>query len=221
MRKIIAIDGPSGVGKSSVSRQLAARLGWTYLDTGAMYRAVTLAWLEAGAKPTLLENHSWLTKQALDMNTAGVMLNDRDVSQLIRSERVTARVSEVASAAEVRQVLTTMQREIGNRRPCVLDGRDIGTVVFPDAFFKVFLQASDEVRAHRRWLQLGGPDCDTAYQTVLSDLLRRDRSDSSRVLAPLRQAEDAMVLDTDDYDEPTVILLLEQEALKRLARWRS
>ena len=220
MRSVIAIDGPAGVGKSSVSRRLAEALGWTYLDTGAMYRALTLAWLEAGGSEELLADADWIAGRNLDMAEDRVLLDGRDVSEAIREARVNAQVSLVAAAPKVRANLTAMQRRIGDRRPCVLDGRDIGTVVFPDAFFKVFLTASDEVRARRRWLQEGGEQGQHDLAEILADLRRRDQIDSSRALAPLRQAPDALAVDTDDLDEDGVLALLREEAQKRLEKTR-
>ncbi len=217
MSDVIAIDGPSGVGKSSVSRALATRLGWTYLDTGAMYRTVTLAWLEAGADARLLADAAWIAALELDFEETRILLGGREVGEAIRGTAVTAAVSQVAASPLVRAHLTHMQRAIATRRPCILDGRDIGTVVFPQAFFKVFLTASPEVRAHRRWLQLGGEQAGQTLAEVLSDQIARDAADSSRSTAPLRQAEDAFLVDSDRYDERQVVDLLEAEARRRLA----
>lgn len=216
MSDVIAIDGPSGVGKSSVSRALAARLGWTYLDTGAMYRTVTLAWLEAGAEPALLDDAAWLGTLELDFQETRILLGGREVGEAIRSATVTGAVSRVAASPTVREHLTRMQRAVATRRPCILDGRDIGTVVFPQSFFKVFLTASPEVRAHRRWLQLGGEQANQALAEVLADQIARDAADSSRSTAPLRQAEDAFLVDTDRHSQNEVVDLLEAEARRRL-----
>ena len=216
MKQIIAIDGPSGVGKSSVSKQLAKALGWTYLDTGATYRAVTLAWLRSDRKVERLADGAWLAGLDIDFREGAVYLNGEDVSQAIRTEEVTAQVSLVSAQPGVRTDLTRLQRKIGNLRPCILDGRDIGTVVFPDAFLKVFLTAGEAVRARRRWAQLGGERSGRNFEQVLEDQRVRDRKDASRSLAPLKKADDAWELDTDTYDQDQVAALIEREARRRL-----
>ena len=154
---VIAIDGPSGVGKSTTAQRIAAELGWLYLNTGSMYRAVTLAWLQAGAEPDRFRDVAWLKQLEIDFDQAGsIRLAGQAVAEEVRSARVAAEVSMVSADPEVRRISTEQQRRIGLSRPSILDGRDIGTVVFPDAFLKIFLVASEKVRAHRRWLQLGG-----------------------------------------------------------------
>jgi cytidylate kinase len=215
--KIVAIDGPGGVGKSSVAKQLASRLpGWFYLDTGAMYRAITWAWLEAGASPALLSDKTWIAGMNLRIDGESIDMNGHDISTAIRTREVTAGVSEVSAAPRIRANLTKMQRMIGLRNPCVVDGRDIGTVVFPNAMLKVFLQASPEVRARRRWLQLGGEKTDISIQELVADLQRRDTYDSTRSCAPLKPADDAWILNTDLYDQAGVTDLILKEALNRL-----
>lgn len=216
MDKVIAIDGPSGVGKSTVSKGLAKCLGWTYLDTGAMYRTVTQAWLSQGAEPDLFRKEEWLKTLDPDFLEDRVLLNGEDVSQAIRTPEVTASTSLVSADPTVRRLLTNLQRRMAGRRPCILDGRDIGTVVFPQSFFKIFLTASPEIRARRRWLQMGGEQSATSLETVLNDQLERDRKDSSREVAPLRQAEDAFVFDTGDLTQDQVVEALHREALIRL-----
>jgi len=213
---VVAIDGPSGVGKSTLARRLAERLGWTYLDTGAMYRAVTVAWLRDGAVEARLRDTEWLRSLRLDIDHDRVLLDGEDVGTAIRDLETTRRVSQVAAEPAVRRRLTELQRRIGALRPCVLEGRDIGTVVFPDAFFKVFLTASDQVRAHRRWLQMGGPNSGMAEQDVLADQQARDRKDSERSTAPLKRAEDAMTVETDRLDENQALDLLYRETVRRL-----
>ncbi len=217
MIPVIAIDGPSGVGKSSVARKLAGKLGWTYLDTGAMYRAATLAWLQAGRNASCLTDQVWL--QALDLAVDGpsITLYGEDVAEAIRSPEVTRSVSQVSAAPLVRRRLTEMQRRLGARAPSVLEGRDIGTVVFPDAFFKVFLTASDEVRAKRRWLQIGGERSGRTLAQVLAEQQIRDKKDSQRAVAPLRRAEDAFQLETDRLTEDRVVASLRKEVERRLA----
>lgn len=216
MEKVIAIDGPSGVGKSTVSRGLATKLGWTYLDTGAMYRTVTHAWLLDGAQPDLFRQETWLKNLDPDFNEDRVLLNGKDISKAIRTPEVTASTSLVSADPTVRRLLTNLQRRIASRRPCILDGRDIGTVVFPNAFFKVFLTASPQIRAERRWLQMGGESSGVSLQSVLNDQLERDGKDSSRQVAPLRQAEDAFVFDTGGHSQDEVVEALFREASIRL-----
>jgi len=217
MQNVIAIDGPSGVGKSSVSKFLAKALGWTYLDTGAMYRAVTLAWLRHGQTDALLTNDTWLQGLDLDFAEGKMLLQGARVGTAIRSPEVTRLVSKVAAVPNVRETLTRLQRQIASRKPCVLDGRDIGTVVFPDAFLKVFLTAAPKVRAQRRWLQLGGHESNMSLEEVLADQLERDRQDSERETAPLVKAEDAWVVETDTLAQDQVVKHILSEAKRRLA----
>jgi len=213
---IIAIDGPSGVGKSSVAKDLAKRLrGWQYLDTGAMYRAITLAWLQADKKDAFLHDIEWLGKIHLQIDGSRVLLNQHDVSNEIREREVTRNASQVAASPEVRRELTRMQQEIGANGSFIVDGRDIGTVVFPYAFLKVFLIASAQVRAKRRWLQLGGPDAGISVDELVEDIQRRDTLDSNRATAPLKAAEDAWHLDTDPLDQAAVTQRILQEAVER------
>lgn len=194
---LIALDGPSGVGKSTTAKAVAQELGWQYLDTGAMYRATALAFLRAG---TGLEDG-----EALERVLAGLrirqdgtreFLGAEDVSEAIRGPEVTARVSPVAAHARVREVLVEQQRRIAAGGGWVVDGRDIGTVVFPDACCKVFLTASVQVRARRRAMELAAKGAPQPLEVVAADLERRDLLDSTRAVAPLRKAEDAWELDS-------------------------
>lgn len=202
--RVLAIDGPAGSGKSTTAAAVAERLGLPHVESGALYRAVTLAGLDAGAElggqrlvalarslPIRLD----LTDTGFRPAIAGV-----DVSQEIRSTRVTAQVSEVSALPEVRQWVNEEVRAAVARHPrgAVLDGRDIGTVVFPDAVLKVFLVADPAVRARRRLLQDGRASDADAVAREVEELERRDAYDSTRAVAPLRQAADAMVLDTSD-----------------------
>lgn len=214
--KVIAIDGPSGVGKSTVAKALAKRLNWTYLDTGATYRAVTLAWLEAGREEGLPSQSTWLRQLAVDFQAGDILLQGRVVNDAIRSAEVTANASFISAQAAVRAFLTDLQRRIAGERPCVLDGRDIGTVVFPRAFLKVFLTADDAVRAERRWRQLGAEAANESLDEILTALKERDRKDSTRALAPLKPATDAWQLATDKLSQTEVIDAIEDEARRRL-----
>ncbi len=199
---IIAIDGPAGAGKSTVAKILAKKLGFLYLDTGAMYRALTLKALETGTgicDEKAMEELAKATR--IDLRERGeglaVLLDGKDVSLAIREPRVSARVSDVAKIPGVRQVMLAAQRSLGHSRDCILDGRDIGTVVFPDADFKFFIDASGEERVNRRFkdfekLNIQG----VSREQVARDLQNRDRIDSTRACAPLKRAEDAIYIDT-------------------------
>ena len=196
---LIAIDGPSGVGKSTTARRVASRLDWQYLDTGAMYRAAALAVLRAGLS---LEDRPGLERllSRLDLAQEGtrIFLAGEDVSEAIRSQEVTRGVTPVSADARVREVLVEQQRRIGSSGRWVVDGRDIGTVVFPDACCKIFLTASPEARARRRFLELQAKGQSPVLEDVLADQARRDQADSTRAVAPLRRAEDAAELDSSD-----------------------
>jgi cytidylate kinase len=204
---VVALDGPSGTGKSTVARRLAARLGARYLDTGAMYRAVTLAVLRAGVAP---DDAAAVTAVAsrvdLEVGTDPehplVRLDGADVAAEIRSAPVTAAVSAVSAVAEVRRLMVARQRALIGDGGIVVEGRDIGTVVCPDARPKVYLTASPRVRAERRAGELGpGTDLDA----VAADIERRDRLDSSRPTSPLQRADDAIELDTTGLDIDAVV----------------
>jgi len=202
--RVVAIDGPAGTGKSSVSKLLAEKVGASYLDTGAMYRAVTLAVLDAGVA---LDDPAGIAKvaQAADIKlipnadgSSTVLLDGRDVSGPIRTEHVTSAVSAVSAVPEVRTKLVALQRENAEGRFVVVEGRDIGTVVFPSADVKIFLTATPEARAERRHKQNLDAGRESDYDAVLASVNRRDHLDSTRAVSPLRAAEDAVVVDTSD-----------------------
>lgn len=208
---VVAIDGPAGTGKSSVSRGLARALGARYLDTGAMYRMVTLAVLRANVDPTDADAVGQIGSNAemsVDYNPAGdrYFLAGQDVSGEIRGDEVTRTVSAVSSVPTVRTRLVGLQRAMaegpGN---VVVEGRDIGTVVLPDAPVKIFLTASAETRARRRNDQNVAAGLPDDYEVVLADVRRRDHLDSTRAVSPLRAAADAVVVDTSDMTEEQVI----------------
>jgi CMP/dCMP kinase len=204
---VLALDGPSGTGKSTVARRLAQRLGAKYLDTGAMYRAATLAVLEAGVPVDDPDQVDAVVRGArievaTDPARPQTSLNGRRVDGQIRSAEVTAAVSAVSAIASVRQVLVAQQRELIGDGRIVVEGRDIGSVVWPSARPKVYLTASARVRALRRAAELG-PESDLA--SVDADLQRRDRLDSSRPASPLTQAGDAVELDTTDLGIDQVV----------------
>jgi len=194
---VIALDGPSGVGKSTTAKAVAQALGWQYLDTGAMYRATALALRRAGVG---LEDREGLERALaglrIQQRGAREFLGDEDVSDAIRSPEVSRMVTPVSADARVREVLVDQQRAIAGTGGWVVDGRDIGTVVFPDACCKVFLTASVDVRARRRALELEAKGTPQPLAEVAADIERRDRADSTRAVAPLRKAGDAVELDS-------------------------
>ncbi|MDL2253349.1 (d)CMP kinase [Ruminococcaceae bacterium OttesenSCG-928-I18] len=197
----IAIDGPSGAGKSTLSRALAKKLGLLYVDTGAMYRAVGLAALRAGA-PTKNADavESLLPHTEVSLRHLGgaqqVFLNGEDVSKTIRAEEVSMAASDVSAHPAVRAFLLDTQRRLAKENDVIMDGRDIGTVVLPKAELKIFLTATAEDRAQRRYEELLAKGMQADYQKVLEDVKQRDYNDSHRAAAPLKKAEDAVELVT-------------------------
>ncbi|WP_295421840.1 (d)CMP kinase [uncultured Subdoligranulum sp.] len=201
----VAIDGPSGAGKSTLARRLAADLGYVYVDTGAMYRAIGLYASRQGAD---LHDEAavaaLLPQIRLDIRlvdgTQHVYLNGEDVSEAIRAEAIGMAASAVSAHGAVRAFLLETQRSLAAGQNVLMDGRDIGTVVLPHATVKIFLTASPEARARRRCLELRQKGKDADYETVLADIRRRDEQDTNRPIAPLRQAEDAIRIDTSEID---------------------
>lgn len=214
-KNIITIDGPSGAGKSTISKLLAAKLKYTYLDTGAMYRVVGLQVKRAGLDLEVREEREKLGPllAALDLTLAPgeegretrAFLNGEDVSDAIRTPEMSMVASRVSAQAEVRRKLTEMQRTIGNNGTIVAEGRDMGTVVFPDALHKFFLDASPEKRAKRRQIQLAENGQKVEFQEILDQIQKRDADDSSRALAPLKPAEDAVIVDSSEMSIEEVI----------------
>ncbi|MBN1429680.1 MAG: (d)CMP kinase [Anaerolineae bacterium] len=210
----IAIDGPAASGKSTLAHALANKLGYLYLDTGVMYRAVTLAALRSGID---LADEPALTRLAetveidvvaptvADGRDCTIYLDGEDVTLGLREAEVDAGVSIPSAYAGVRQALSQKQRRIGERRRVVMAGRDIGTVVMPDADLKIYLDASAEARARRRWLELQAGNRSDSYDDILAGVRRRDEIDSRRAVAPLRPADDAIILDTTEMDAPAVL----------------
>lgn len=197
---IIAIDGFSSCGKSTLAKTLAKQLGFTFIDTGAMYRAVTLYLIEnevdfqdTNALKQALENIDIEIKKQGEENH--FFLNGKDVSEAIREMYVSEKVSEVSALPEVRETLVRQQQKMGAEGKVVMDGRDIGTVVFPDAHLKIFMTASPEVRAQRRYEELRGKGEEVTLEEVRQNLNHRDQIDTTRAVSPLRQAEDAVLLD--------------------------
>lgn len=200
---VIAIDGPAGAGKSTVAQLAARRLGYVYIDTGAMYRAVTWAALEKGINPANQQDIAVMTRNLpISLKYVGeqlkVYVDGRDITEDIRTPRVSRMVSEVAQIAAVRGAMLELQRDMAKSGGVVMDGRDIGTHVLPDADVKVFLTASIEERARRRWLELKAKGFDTDFEQLKSEIAQRDKTDSERAIAPLRQAADAVFVDTSN-----------------------
>lgn len=194
-RKInIAIDGPAAAGKSTISKHVARHFNYIYIDTGAMYRAVTLHTLQNGMET--LEHLSDLSIRLTPLPDQRVFINDNDVTDKIRSIEVNQNVSRVSSLEIVRSHLVRMQREIAEDKGVVMDGRDIGTTVLPDSELKIFMSASPEVRAARRFIEEQKKGVDIDIKTLTAQIRSRDEQDINRELSPLRQAEDAVFLDT-------------------------
>ena len=194
---IIAIDGPAGSGKSTIAKLVALELGFEYLDTGAMYRMVTLRLVN---KKISLEDIRSIEKELknmkIDILNNRFFLNNVDVTDEIRTPIVSENVSKVAKIKEIRYKMVELQREISKSKNTILDGRDIGTVVFPNAQLKVFLVASSEERAKRRVKEFESKGINISYQEVLDEIIKRDKMDSTREESPLLQAEDAVLVDT-------------------------
>lgn len=201
----VAIDGPVGAGKSTVARECAKRLGFIYCDTGALYRAVGLYCVRNGKDP---EDPSEVAGCLDDINVGlslvdgvqHVFLNGEDVSGEIRLPEMSMAASAVSAVPQVRGKLLSMQREAAEKNDVIMDGRDIGTVVLPNADVKIFLTAKPEIRAKRRYDELIKKGIETTFEDVLSDLNERDHNDSHRAVAPLKQADDAIFADTSELD---------------------
>lgn len=199
----VAIDGPAGAGKSTIARAAAAQLGFVYVDTGALYRTIGLAVCRRGIDgtdvpgilATLPEIQVGLTYQD---GAQHVLLDGEDVSDAIRTPQISTYASQVSSVPEVRAYLLDLQRDLARRQSVIMDGRDIGTVILPDAKVKIFLTASPEKRAARRCAELREKGQDVTVEDILADMERRDALDASRATAPLKQAEDAVLVDTSD-----------------------
>ena len=202
----IAIDGPAGAGKSTLARALARELGYLYVDTGAIYRTVALRAREAGADPSDPEQVAPLLEDLdlrMDYGGDGVQrmyLSGRDVTETIRENEISALASKVAALPAVREFLLEFQRRQAREHDVVMDGRDIGTVVLPQAGVKIFLTAAPEARARRRTAELLQRGQDADFDEILREIRQRDEQDENRPVAPLRQAEDAALLDTTNLD---------------------
>lgn len=202
----VAIDGPAGAGKSSVAKAVGKQLGLLYVDTGALYRTVGLAALRKGVDPSSKAEVEALLKEiSVEMDfseTSGqvVLLNGEDVTCLIRTPEVSMTASDISALPIVREYLLGLQRNIAKIKNVIMDGRDIGTVVLPDAQVKIFLTASPESRAERRYKELVEKGEKTTVKDVLRDVIKRDYNDTNRKAAPLRPAEDSVLVDTTNLD---------------------
>ncbi|HHT11365.1 MAG TPA: (d)CMP kinase [Candidatus Atribacteria bacterium] len=219
MKRLIAIDGPAGAGKSTVARLLAKKLSYLYIDTGAMYRAITYFLIKQGINyedPKALSqalNKMDLHFQVID-GISVIFLNGKRCDEEIRQTDVNQHVSPVAKIVAVRHFLKKKQRDLAQSTFSVTEGRDIGTVVLPDADLKIFLMARPEIRAQRRWKELKEKGIDISYEKVLENVIQRDTIDSTRSEAPLRPADDAMMVDTSDMSIEEVVNFLYQKAVE-------
>ncbi|MED4601433.1 (d)CMP kinase [Paenibacillus validus] len=206
----IAIDGPAGAGKSTIARLVAGNLGFVYVDTGAMYRAVTWKILDEGLGDEQTAEMIALTKRTDIRLTPGengqtVFVDGRDVTGLIRTAEVTGNVSRVSSIGEIREVLTRKQKEMAAGKGVVMDGRDIGSHVLPNAEVKVFLTASVRIRAERRLREIADTQPDVSLEQLMQDIAERDRMDEQREVSPLKRAPDAVLIDTTEMTIPEVV----------------
>lgn len=202
----ITIDGPAGSGKSTVAKRLARELGYQYIDTGAMYRALTYFFLNKEITQEA-DMVAWLDEMQLDIIPGGITLNGVELTRQLRSERIDEHVSYYSSLKLLRDWAVERQRAIGRSRDVVMDGRDIGTVVYPDAELKFYLEADPKERAKRRALERGEMD---HLAEILLDIQRRDQLDSTRLHSPLRQADDAIVIDTTELSIEQVVALMKE-----------
>ncbi|MGN0650404.1 MAG: (d)CMP kinase [Oscillospiraceae bacterium] len=201
----VAVDGPVGAGKSSIAREAAKRLGFIYVDTGALYRAIGLYCKRAGADLSSPDSVAQTSKGVTPVirlvdGVQHIYLGDEDVSEEIRLPEISMAASAVSAVPQVRAALLDLQRDLARTSSVIMDGRDIGTVVLPDAAVKIFLTAAPEIRAKRRFDELCAKGVATTFEEVLADLNQRDYNDSHRASAPLKQADDAVLADTSQLD---------------------
>lgn len=212
----IAIDGPAGAGKSTIARKLAAELGYYYVDTGAIYRTVAYFLDLLGVSPKDVDGvERYLDELTIDIRydetgKQHMIMNGMDVSDDIRTQDISQKASLVSAHAIVRDMLLDMQRDLAKKHNVIMDGRDIGTVVLPKATVKIFLTATAEVRAQRRMKEFVEKGQNTTFEQVLKDIQQRDHQDSTRAIAPLKQAKDAVLLDTSDLDIDGVIAAMKK-----------
>ncbi len=205
---IIAIDGPSGAGKSTVAKLLSKELGFEYIDTGAMYRALAYKAYIQGIDINESEIAEMLQTTDIDYNDNRIFLDGKDVENLIREEAISIAASKISALKIVREKMVDLQRKIAANKNAVLEGRDIGTIVFPDADYKFFITAPVEERARRRYEQLKANMIEADYDSVLKDMIKRDQNDSAREYSPLKIADDAILIDTGRMDLAEVVKTL-------------
>lgn len=225
MLEVVTIDGPSGSGKSTTSKLLAKRISYSFLDTGAMYRAFAFTALKNKAEKDRKLFLPLLAEFNIEFYVEGdnqlVICNGEDVTDKIRTPEVSMWASTLSKEREVREKMGFLQRKIGERGKVVAEGRDMGTVVFYDAFAKFFLEASPEVRAERRFKELKSSGIDVSYREVLVDIIKRDKQDSSRDIAPLKPADDAVIIDTSSLSIEEVVDFMYFKVQEILKTWKS
>ena len=222
--KIIAIDGPSGVGKSTIARKLAAKLSYLYVDTGAMFRCLALSWGKQGCPESDLFLQELGEQTSIYFEDEKTFCDEIDVTDEIRAEDISSLAARISLFPSIREVMKKKQQamvkeecEAGNYKGAILEGRDIGTVVFPSADYKYYLDASPEIRAERRYLQLQRQNVDLDFKKILSAIRERDHQDKNRIIAPLKAAEDAITIDTGNMNIDEVMKhLLKDVDLKKI-----
>ncbi len=217
----LAIDGPAGAGKSTVAKLVAKRLGYTYIDTGAMYRATTLKALNLKVDLNDPRQFTFLNDTTMEFHDGLLMMDSQDIMKQIRSNQVSNNVSVVSSHVPVRNKLVHLQQDIAKTANVVMDGRDIGTIVLPNADLKIYMTASVEERARRRHEENISLSIPSDYNRLIKDIERRDKFDSSRSYNPLKQAEDAIYLDTSNHDINAVADMIYEMFIKVISTKRS
>ncbi len=211
----IAMDGPSGAGKSTIAKAIAKKLCIDYIDTGAMYRAVGYKMLQKGiAMDDIAAITEMLKETEIDFSGGNIYLDGENINDRIRTEEISKQASDCSALGVVRAKLTEQQQKMGEKKSVIMDGRDIGTVVFPDAEFKFYITATAEERANRRYKELIAKGEDVTYEKVLADIKQRDHNDSTREINPLKKAEDALELDTTEMGIEEVIDFISKEMNK-------
>jgi len=222
--EVVTIDGPSGSGKSTASRLLAKKLNYSYLDTGAMYRAFALIVLEKGWENNKNKYEKFVNDFEVSFviknNNQRVICQGRDITEAIRMPDVSMWASTLSKEKKVRDRMFILQRSIGEKGKVVAEGRDMGTVVFKDAFSKFFLTASPQVRGERRWKELKEKGINQPIEEVVAEIIRRDEQDSQREIAPLKPAEDAIIIDTSNLTIDDVISKMYQIVYEKSKIWK-
>ncbi|QSQ10121.1 Cytidylate kinase [Koleobacter methoxysyntrophicus] len=212
----IAIDGPAGAGKSTIAKILAEKLGMNYIDTGAMYRAITLKAIENNIDFNDVSSLINLVNNTdIKISNGRIYLDSKDVTDKIRTPLVSQKVSKIAAISEIREKMICLQRELAENGNVIMDGRDIGTVVLPNASLKFFITATVEERAKRRFLELKAKGYDVNYDNIKKEILSRDEQDMKRKISPLKLAEDAIVIDTSNKEIEEIIQEILQQHITR------